>query len=61
MNDGYINLWEVFKGIGSRDEYLLKVFKIESVLYVHEQLVLKLLSCLVEDKKDFACFSEYFY
>ncbi len=45
------------KGTGSPDEYILKAYKIESVVYDHVPLVFKLLGCLVEDRC-FYCFYE---
>jgi hypothetical protein len=45
------------KGTRSPDEYILKAYKIESVVYNHAPLFFKLLGCLVENRY-FYCFYE---
>jgi hypothetical protein len=52
---------EPLKGLGHQMGFLLKTYKVESLLYVHAPLVLTFLGCLAEEKnehKDFACFYE---
>jgi hypothetical protein len=50
------HFWRGLKGMGPASRIFCKVYKIESVLYVHSSLVFKCLGCLVEDKRNIKIF-----
>ena len=50
----------VFKGIGSRDEYFLKAYKLNLYFMFKRRKFLKFVGCLDEEKNKFTDFASFY-